>query len=114
MASTDHIDLNLDTAERPADQVRPDFAFTWKDRRIVLTDPANVDYRSLLEVDSPVGFLKYTARQEDRDFLASRRAPWRGGASASSWRSTTSTSGWTRSARSSASEQPIDKRPHTR
>lgn len=71
MASTDHIDLNLDTAERPADQVRPDFAFTWKDRRIVLTDPANVDYRSLLEVDSPVGFLKYTARQEDRDFLAS-------------------------------------------
>lgn len=71
MASTDHIDLNLDTAERPADQVKPIFSFVWKERRIELTDPANVDYRKLLEVDSPVGFLRFTASQEDRDFLAS-------------------------------------------
>lgn len=71
MASTDHIDLNLDTAERPADQIKPDFAFVWKERRIVLTDPANVDYRKLLEVETPLQFLRFTAQQEDRDFLAS-------------------------------------------
>lgn len=78
MASTDHIDLNLDTAERPKDQVKGAFAFTWKERRILLSDPAELDYRKLLEVESPVGFLRYTASQEDRDFLASEEGAMEG------------------------------------
>ena len=78
MASTDHIDLNLDTAERPVDQVKPKFSFTWKGRRIELSDPAEVDYRDLLEVESPVGFLRYTAGKEDRDFLASAEGSMEG------------------------------------
>lgn len=78
MASTDHIDLNLDTAERPADQVKPPFAFAWKGRRVVLTDPADVDYQNLLEIENPLQFLRYTATQEDRDFLASKEGSMEG------------------------------------
>lgn len=69
MASTDRIDLNLDEEKR--DTSYQPFVFAWKGRTISLSDPAELDYRKLLEVDSPVGFLKFTASQEDRDFLAS-------------------------------------------
>jgi hypothetical protein len=65
------VDLDLDALERPQDQVKPEFAFTWKKRRIVLTDPAELDFRQLLEIEHPLGFLRHTASQEDRDFLAS-------------------------------------------
>lgn len=71
MASTDRIDLDLDALERPEDQKAEEFAFNWKGRRIVLSDPAELDYRQLLEIDNPLGFLRYTASQSDRDFLAS-------------------------------------------
>jgi hypothetical protein len=71
MSNNEHVDLDLDTLERPKDQVKPEFAFTWKKRRIVLTDPAELDFRQLLEIEHPLGFLRHTASQEDRDFLAS-------------------------------------------
>jgi hypothetical protein len=66
-----HVDLDLDSIQRPQDQIQPEFAFTWKGRRIVLGDPAELDFRELLEITHPLGFLKHTASQEDRDFLAS-------------------------------------------
>lgn len=69
MASTDKIHLDLNSVER--DVKYDPFVFDWKGRVISLTDPAELDYRKLLEVDTPVGFLKFTASQEDRDFLAS-------------------------------------------
>lgn len=72
MASTNNtIHLDLDTAERPADQVHEPFTFNWKGRAITLSDPAEIDWRELLEIESPVGFLRYTATQEDREFLRS-------------------------------------------
>lgn len=70
MASTDKIVLDLDTIERPADQKKAEFAFNWKGRRIVLTDPAELSYQELLEIEHPLGFIRYTASQEDRDHLA--------------------------------------------
>jgi len=69
MASTDHIDLDLDSLER--DVTYKPFVFGWKGRTISLSDPAELDFRQLLEVETPIGFLKFTASQEDRDFLAS-------------------------------------------
>lgn len=78
MASTDHIDLDLDSAERPKEQVKPAFVFAWKGRTISLSDPAELDYRKLLEVESPIGFLRFTASQEDRDFLASEEGSMEG------------------------------------
>jgi hypothetical protein len=65
----DHIDFNLDDATR--DQTFKPFAFTWKGKKMELSDPAELDYRKLLEVETPLHFLRYTASQETRDFLAS-------------------------------------------
>ena len=76
MASTDRIDLNLD--EETRDTSYQPFVFYWKGRTISLSDPAELDYRQLLEVESPVGFLRYTASQEDRDFLASEEGKMEG------------------------------------
>lgn len=70
MASTDPIVFDLDSAQRPADQVKPPFTFNWHGRAVTLTDPAELDYETLLKIEQPAGFLRYTASQEDRDFLA--------------------------------------------
>ena len=65
----DRIDFDLDNVERES-KTKP-FTFNWKGRAISLSDPAELDYRELLEIDNPLGFLRYTASKEDRDFLAS-------------------------------------------
>lgn len=71
MASTDAILLDLDAEQRPVDQVKPPFTFNWHDRVITLTDPAELTYDQLLQVEQPAQFLRFCASQEDRDFLAS-------------------------------------------
>lgn len=76
MASTDQIDLNLDEVTRE-ESYKP-FVFSWKGRTISLSDPAELDWGQLAEVESPVGFLRYTASQEDRDFLASKEGRMEG------------------------------------
>jgi hypothetical protein len=78
MASTDKIHLNLDEAERPDDQKFDLFAFNLKDRRIEVSDPAEIDYQDLLECETPIEFFRFTMSQDDRDFLAAQRMPaWR-------------------------------------
>lgn len=69
MASTDRIHLDLDSEQR--DETYEPFVFAWKGKTLTLSDPAELDYRKVLEVESPVAFLRYTASQETRDFLAS-------------------------------------------
>ena len=76
MASTDKIHLNLDTAER--EQEFETFAVNIGDRRIEITDPAEIDWNDLMNCDSPVEFWKYTMKQEDRDYLAAQKLKsWR-------------------------------------
>ena len=69
MASTDKIHLDLDSEERGEEYT--DFVFSWKGRTLTLSDPANQDFRKIVEVENPLGFLRLTASQADRDFLAS-------------------------------------------
>lgn len=69
MPSDQKIHLDLNSVER--DVHYNDFVFDWKGRTMSLSDPAELDFRKLLEVDTPIGFLRFTMSQEDRDFLAS-------------------------------------------
>lgn len=81
-----HVDFDLDAVQRP--QTYKPFVFSVKDaangdqpRVITLSDPAELDYQKLLEIESPMGFLRYVASQEDRDFLATAKIEgWRLGA----------------------------------
>ena len=79
MPSDTKIHLDLDAVERD-DAVKEPFTFAWKGRTISLSDPAELDWGDLLEVETPIGFLRYTASPEDRQFLASnegRMEGWR-------------------------------------
>jgi len=69
MTAPEPIDFNLDDVKR--EQTFKPFVFSWKGRRLSASDPAELDYRKLLEIETPLAFLKYTMSQEDRDFLAS-------------------------------------------
>ncbi len=70
-----HLDLNAVTRD---DGAKEPFVFDWKGRTISLSDPAELEWGDLLEVETPIGFLKYTASQDDRDFLASREGQMEG------------------------------------
>lgn len=72
MAATDKVHLNLDTAERPADQQFELFATVINGRRIEISDPAEIDYKDLLTIDTPLQFFRYTMAEEDRDYLAAQ------------------------------------------
>lgn len=86
VAAVQPVDFDLDAAQRPV-SYKP-FVFSVKDpnnndekRAITLSDPAELDYQKLLEIESPIGFLRYVASQEDRDFLATAKIEgWRLGA----------------------------------
>lgn len=71
--AVNRIDLNLDTITREA-EFEP-FVFVVGDREITLGDPAELDYQDLLECETPLQFIRYTATEEDRDFLAKQRIP---------------------------------------
>jgi hypothetical protein len=83
VAAVQAVDFDLDAVERET-TFKP-FTFTVKDpkkdnepRVIVLSDPAELDYQKLLEIESPIGFLRYVASQPDRDFLAQAKIEgWR-------------------------------------
>lgn len=65
--TNEHIDLNLDTIEREQSQVREPFAFVLEGDRYILTDPADLDWKALLEIDDPIGFFKHCMPAEQKD-----------------------------------------------
>ncbi len=76
MASTDKVHLNLDTAERPEEFEL--FATVINGRRIEIGDPADIDYKDLLTIDTPLQFFRYTMSEEDRNWLAEQNLKgWR-------------------------------------
>ena len=76
MASTDKVHLNLDTAEREEEFEL--FATVINGRRIEISDPADLDYKELLAIETPLQFFRYTMAEEDRDYLAEQNLKgWR-------------------------------------
>lgn len=76
MSAPEPIDFNLDEVTR--EKTYKPFAFSWKGRRLTASDPAELDYRKLLEIETPLAFLRYTMSDDDRDFLAENQMEsWR-------------------------------------
>lgn len=70
-----HIDLDLDTAERPESEVKPPFAANIAGRRITMEDPADLDWRDLLLLENPAEFLRLSLTKDDRKFLLEQPLP---------------------------------------
>ena len=69
------VDLDLDTVERPEkDQIRP-FVFNLAGRQITMTDPAELDWLDLAELENPVELIRHCCSREDRDHIVAQAMP---------------------------------------
>lgn len=74
MATPEEIDLNLDTVER--EKTFKPYAIALDGRRMVLMDPADMDWRVLLEIgENPARFLRHGLSPDDFEFLTARKLP---------------------------------------
>lgn len=69
------INLDLDAAERPAEEIKGPFRFNVKDRTVTMSDPADLDWRDLILLDSPTEFIRLALQPEDRQFLLEQPLP---------------------------------------
>lgn len=76
MTNNDAVDFNLDTYEY---EKKDNFAFVLAGRRIELTDPNQVDWKVLAEMQAPVELLRHvTTSDEDRTWLREHPMPIEG------------------------------------
>lgn len=64
--------FNLDQIERerPIDgKERVPFVLVVGDREIVMTDPQELSWQQLMDIEKPVNFFRYCVSDEDRDFI---------------------------------------------
>ena len=73
--SPESVDLNHDTIEREQTEVKPPFAFAVDGHRFVLNDPADLDWKQLLEIDDPIAFFRYCMPQDQKDVFKSLNIP---------------------------------------
>lgn len=64
--SQDDIDLNLDTVE--FESTKP-FVFVFKGRKMQMTDPNKVDWKTLASLEQPVHLIRHVMSEEDKQFL---------------------------------------------
>lgn len=69
------ISLDLDSESRPDAEVKPPFVVVVAGREITMEDPANLDWRDLLLLESPTDFLRLSLSAEDRKFLLEQSLP---------------------------------------
>ncbi len=76
--STDHVDLNLDEIEREQSEIKGPFSFVCDGKRFMLSDPADLDWRQLLEIDDPIAFFRYCMPADQKeDFKALNVPGWK-------------------------------------
>jgi hypothetical protein len=63
------IAFDLDSAQRPEDEVKPPFVANVHGREITMEDPDNLDWRDLILMEKPTEFLRLALSKEDRKFL---------------------------------------------
>ena len=68
------VHLNLDTFEYERGE-REQFAFVLGGRRIVMTDPADVDWQDLAEMDDPFTLAETCMTEEDASYFLEYRMP---------------------------------------
>jgi hypothetical protein len=64
-----NITFDLNSAKRPEKDVKPIFRALVLDREITMLDPATLDWRDLLLLESPVEFLRLAIGDADRKWL---------------------------------------------
>lgn len=69
------ISLDLDHAARPEGDVKPPFVVVVNGREIRMEDPADLDWRDLVLLESPTEFLRLSLSSEDRKFLLEQSLP---------------------------------------
>lgn len=67
--------LDLDTAERPEEEVKSPFVVNVSGKKITLKDPAEVDWRDLASVEIPGDLLRVAMSNEDRRHLQEAALP---------------------------------------
>lgn len=66
-------DFNLDTVER-GETFRP-FRPVVNGKVVTMTDPADLDFMDLLDIEHPVLFLRYCVSDEDREHIKNANLP---------------------------------------
>lgn len=68
-----NISLDLDVATR--DDEKPPFRVVVSERTIEMKDPAELDWRDLILLDSPTEFIRLALSKDDREFLYAQDLP---------------------------------------
>lgn len=68
-----HVNLNLDEVEN--EEAKEPFVVVLGGREISFSDPAELDWQDLLEINDPVQFLRYVVSKEDREYIHKQRIP---------------------------------------
>jgi hypothetical protein len=72
--------IDLDAAERPADEVKPPFTAKVGEKIITMIDPSDLDWRDLLAMQDPREFIRLTMSADDREHLSKTPIPgWKFG-----------------------------------
>lgn len=66
------INTNLDAMTRDS---KPPFAASINNRRFEMKDPAEIDFKDLMEVQHPANFLKYALDDDAKKVLAEETIP---------------------------------------
>lgn len=69
-----NVDFDLDAYERP-EHVEP-FAVVVGGKRIVMTDPAELDWQDLIELEHPAEIIRLCVDKEGRDHLRELKLPF--------------------------------------
>lgn len=73
MSDQDLIALNLDEYER--EKTYTDFRFVYRERVMVMTDPADMDWQFLEELDRDSSIIIEAMTEEDRTFFLKQKTP---------------------------------------
>ena len=77
LIKAEHVHFNIDTFEREGGS-KEIFAAVVAGKRIQMTDPVELDWQDLNNLDSPDEFLAYCFSEEDRKyFMAQKIEAWR-------------------------------------
>ncbi len=69
------VDFDLDAAERPEKDVKEPFKVRVGGRVVVFGDPEEVDWKDLLDIESPVDFLRHSVSESDRIHIIGQDMP---------------------------------------
>lgn len=67
--------LDLDTEERPKEDIKPPYVVKVAGKTVTLQDPSEIDWRDLAAVDIPADLLRVAMSKDDRKHLQSAALP---------------------------------------